>query len=102
MTGQPMTAVHARLILEALADHYIWHGDRETVVFVNRTAARLPVAEKCARRAAWEQLHAAHLLQRTRRGTAEALTPAGVALARQVGYAVHAGAALPCLPEVAQ
>jgi hypothetical protein len=97
-----MTAVHARLILETLADHHIWQGDREAVVFVNRAAARLPVVERHARRAAWEQLHAAHLLRRTRRGTAEDLTPAGVVLARQVGYAVHAGAALPCLPEVAQ
>ena len=102
MTGQPMRAVHARLILEALVDHYTRQGDSEAAAFVTRTAARLPEVTARGRRAAWEQVQGAHLLQRGRWGSGEELTSAGVVLARQVGHAVQACAALPCLPEVAQ
>jgi hypothetical protein len=96
-----MTATHVCLILEALANHCTRQGDREAAVFATRTVVRLPVVKGRARRAAWEQLRGTHLLQRGPWRSGEELTPAGVALARQVGYAVHTGAALPCLPEVA-
>lgn len=95
MTGEAMTALHARLTLEGLRVRYLCQADTDGAAFAARAVVRLPVATSGEVRAARDALEAAGILDR-----AGALMPFGLPLAFQVGQAVTAGEALPGLPRM--